>query len=520
MAGIRKLGKKTKLAIIGSVVTILMLILVTPAFATNVNIWGPDSVHTGENLDFWVQIDIHSHEQIPIDYIQVDISGAGSAYVKFNPNGNIIDHSINYGEDFTILSASFPGLGYGYGYCPNWGYGYGYSPEEGYRYYDGFGMGYGYGYGYGYEGYNGGYYPGVVSLIYNIQLNTASMPLGLYDARTSAHLNYEAYPDHILTAFTDRILEGRPTFFTSETPYPFVIRGYPGITVTPTSGLVTTEAGGSDTFTIVLDSQPTADVTIGLSSSDTTEGTVSPSSVTFTSADWDSPQTVTVTGVDDTVVDGNVAYTIITAAATSTDPDYNDLDADNVSVINNDNDGGGGGGGGGGDTTPPVILNVKLCPEGNTETTATICWTTYELSTSQVEYWASPSTLSPLDTTLVINHHVGLTDLTPGTTYHYKAMSKDNAGNLAVSTEYTFTTLGQAPAPPAAPPAPPAAPPAPPVAPPAPPAPPAAPPVTPEVPKPINWPVIGGIIAGVVVIAGLLAFFLTRRRRRTRWTLK
>ncbi|MDD5701073.1 MAG: MBG domain-containing protein [Dehalococcoidales bacterium] len=55
----------------------------------------------------------------------------------------------------------------------------------------------------------------------------------------------------------------------------------PGITVTPTSGLTTTEDGGTDTFTIVLDSKPSSDVTIGLSSSDTTEGTVSPSSVTF-----------------------------------------------------------------------------------------------------------------------------------------------------------------------------------------------------------------------------------------------
>ena len=48
-----------------------------------------------------------------------------------------------------------------------------------------------------------------------------------------------------------------------------------GITVTPTSGLTTTEAGGTATFTVVLNTQPTADVTIGLSSSDPTEGTVS-----------------------------------------------------------------------------------------------------------------------------------------------------------------------------------------------------------------------------------------------------
>ena len=60
------------------------------------------------------------------------------------------------------------------------------------------------------------------------------------------------------------------------------------ITVTPTSGLETSEAGGQATFTVVLGSQPTADVTISLHSSNTTEGTVSPSSLTFTPANWNS----------------------------------------------------------------------------------------------------------------------------------------------------------------------------------------------------------------------------------------
>ncbi|MFN7982973.1 MAG: hypothetical protein U0Q11_14030 [Vicinamibacterales bacterium] len=111
-----------------------------------------------------------------------------------------------------------------------------------------------------------------------------------------------------------------------------------GITVTPTSGLTTTEAGGTATFTIVLTSQPTANVTVGLTSSNTAEGTVSPSSVTFTSANWNTPQTVTVTGVDDFLVDGAVAYTVVTAAATSADTNYNGLNPSDVSVTNTDND--------------------------------------------------------------------------------------------------------------------------------------------------------------------------------------
>src|SRR5205085_403413 len=105
-----------------------------------------------------------------------------------------------------------------------------------------------------------------------------------------------------------------------------------------TSGLTTTEAGATATFTLVLNSQPTADVTVGLSSGDTTEGTVSPASVTFTNANWNTPQTVTVTGVDDALDDGDVAYTIATAAATSADGTYSGMNAADVAVTTTDND--------------------------------------------------------------------------------------------------------------------------------------------------------------------------------------
>jgi len=123
-----------------------------------------------------------------------------------------------------------------------------------------------------------------------------------------------------------------------------------GFTVTPTSGLTTTEAGGAATFTIVLNSQPTANVTIPLSSNDTTEGTVSPTSVTFTPANWNIAQTVTITGADDALVDGPIAYTIVTGAATSSDANYNGLNAADVAVTNNDNDTAA--------NTPPTISDI------------------------------------------------------------------------------------------------------------------------------------------------------------------
>ena len=104
----------------------------------------------------------------------------------------------------------------------------------------------------------------------------------------------------------------------------------------------------------------------------------------------------------------------------------------------------GGGGGGARDITAPILSAISV--PNITETTADIGWRTNEASTSQVEYWASPTMLSTLDETMVYSHLVRLTGLTPGTTYHYKTMSKDAAGNVAVSDEDTFTTLGEAPA--------------------------------------------------------------------------
>jgi len=111
-----------------------------------------------------------------------------------------------------------------------------------------------------------------------------------------------------------------------------------GITVTPTIGLETTENVGTDEFTIVLTSEPTSDVSIALSSSNSAEGTVFPENITFNASNWDIPQTVTVTGVDDDIDDGDIPYTVTTAAATSLDGKYSGLNPSNVSVTNIDND--------------------------------------------------------------------------------------------------------------------------------------------------------------------------------------
>ena len=69
--------------------------------------------------------------------------------------------------------------------------------------------------------------------------------------------------------------------------------------------LTVSEAGSTDTFTIVLTAQPDSSVTLAAIGGDAGEATVSPAVLTFAPDDWDVPQTVTVTGVDDHRIDGS-----------------------------------------------------------------------------------------------------------------------------------------------------------------------------------------------------------------------
>lgn len=112
----------------------------------------------------------------------------------------------------------------------------------------------------------------------------------------------------------------------------------PGFVLSRTSGLVVTEAGNTATFRVRLTSQPNSSVTFSVRSSDVSEGTVTPAMLTFTGANWDADQTVTVTGVDDGLDDGNRAFIIINGTSASTDPNFNAIDVPNVTANCTDDD--------------------------------------------------------------------------------------------------------------------------------------------------------------------------------------
>ncbi len=93
-----------------------------------------------------------------------------------------------------------------------------------------------------------------------------------------------------------------------------------GVSVNNSAGITVIEDGANGSFDVVLESEPTENVTINVTSSDTGAATVSVSSLTFTAADWDTPQSVTISPVtDDDVVDETVTITFSIDDANSDD---------------------------------------------------------------------------------------------------------------------------------------------------------------------------------------------------------
>lgn len=113
-----------------------------------------------------------------------------------------------------------------------------------------------------------------------------------------------------------------------------------GLAVSETGGSSqVTEAGGTDQLSIALTSQPISDVTVDVTVADPGEVTAAPTRLTFTPPAWSTPQTVTLTGVDDPAVDGDQT-TLVTASvdAAASDDAYDAAPSVGVSVVTLDDD--------------------------------------------------------------------------------------------------------------------------------------------------------------------------------------
>ena len=112
----------------------------------------------------------------------------------------------------------------------------------------------------------------------------------------------------------------------------------PGITVSKPALTVTEEDPTGDSYTVVLDTQPTADVTVTVAGHAGTAVTPTPTTLTFTTSNWNTAQPVTVTAGND--ADTTNDTVTLTHRATSTDSDYSGIAIADVAVTVNDNDSG------------------------------------------------------------------------------------------------------------------------------------------------------------------------------------
>src|SRR6266550_3472500 len=155
-------------------------------------------------------------------------------------------------------------------------------------------------------------------------------------ARYNASLGGIASDDAFITQARLQSRSNWRPAYTARAAIDYVQQGFAthAVLVTPSSALQTTESGGTATFQVVLSTQPAANVLVPISSNNTAEASVSSSLLTFTPANWNVAQTVTVTGIDDNAIDQDVTYKVIIAASQSTDANYNGLDATDLTLVN------------------------------------------------------------------------------------------------------------------------------------------------------------------------------------------
>jgi Zn-dependent metalloprotease len=102
------------------------------------------------------------------------------------------------------------------------------------------------------------------------------------------------------------------------------------LVVTPTTNSIVTSLNKSTTISVTLPIAPTQDVVVPVTVSRSSIARVAPATLTFTPANWNTPQTVTVTGRSATTA----TYTINFGPTQSTDVDYNGVPVLRVNATN------------------------------------------------------------------------------------------------------------------------------------------------------------------------------------------
>ena len=156
-----------------------------------------------------------------------------------------------------------------------------------------------------------------------------------------------------------------------------------GVTVSETALTVTEQDAAGDSYTVVLDTEPTHDVTVTVGGHSGTDVSLSASTLIFTPSNWDQAQTVTVTALNDDDT-ANDAVTL-THTATSTDGNYSGIAIAGVAVTVTDND----------TTTPAVTLVLSADSIGEDGGVSTVTATVSPASAAAFTVTVAAAAVSP-----------------------------------------------------------------------------------------------------------------------------
>ena len=108
--------------------------------------------------------------------------------------------------------------------------------------------------------------------------------------------------------------------------------------VTVSKSTLTVAEGANNTYTVVLDAQPSSDVVINVTRSGSSEVTATPATLTFTPSNWDTAQTVTVAAGHDTDAANDTASITHAVAASRSADEYDNAAIAAVTVTVTDDD--------------------------------------------------------------------------------------------------------------------------------------------------------------------------------------
>jgi hypothetical protein len=113
----------------------------------------------------------------------------------------------------------------------------------------------------------------------------------------------------------------------------------PSVSFASTSSTELAEGIGSYSVSVALSVKPIEVIVLDIASTDTSEGTVNTNQLIFTPENWDQPQVVTVTSVDDFDVDGDVSFSLtITPNDGLSDGTFNLVAPTSIGLVSKDDD--------------------------------------------------------------------------------------------------------------------------------------------------------------------------------------